>query len=163
MESGRRVEHWLIDGLERRESYGAGHPAGRLLDLLISSLSGQSEKEEVAAAVAQCRAGHWEEGLARFASLVAKRPRYPDYRTRHAAALFHLGRNEEALAEVEAALALNESYRTAIDLKGLILADRGRLREARAFLATADERLAAAAGSATRRCSGPTCAACWPC
>lgn len=139
VESGRRVEHWLIDGLAAGESFTAANLPGDLEALLINSLSGQSEKEEVAAAVAQCRAGQWQEGLDLFAGLVTKRPRYPDYRTRHSAALFHLGRNEEALGEVEAALALNEKYRTAINLKGLILADEGRLSEARAFLAASDE------------------------
>jgi tetratricopeptide (TPR) repeat protein len=138
VESGRRVEHWLIDGLKSREQYGTDDLPEELEALLISSLSGQSEKEEVAAAVAQCRAGNWSEGLERFAGLVRKRPRYPDYRTRHSAALFHLGRNEEALAEVEAALALNDTYRTAINLKGLILADEGRLKEARDFLVEVD-------------------------
>ena len=138
VESGRRVEHWLINGLEGKTQFDANDLPPDLEALLVSSLSGQSEKEEVAAAVAQCRAGHWQEGLERFGDLVRKRPRYPDYRTRHAAALFHLGRNEEALAEVEAALALNETYRTAINLKGLVLADEGRLREAREFLAAAD-------------------------
>ncbi len=138
VESGRRVEHWLINGLEGKTQFDATDLPSDLDALLVRSLSGQSEKEEVAAAVAQCRAGHWQEGLERFGDLVKKRPRYPDYRTRHAAALFHLTRNEEALAEVEAALALNETYRTAINLKGLILADEGRLREAREFLAAAD-------------------------
>jgi tetratricopeptide (TPR) repeat protein len=138
VESGRRVEHWLIEGLVGEKQYGPDDLPADLAELLISSLSGQSEKEEVAAAVAQCRAGNWAEGLERFAGLVRKRPRYPDYRTRHAAALFHLGRNDEALAEVEAALALNETYRTAINLKGLILADTGRLGDAREFLNQVD-------------------------
>jgi tetratricopeptide (TPR) repeat protein len=149
VESGRRVEHWLINGLQEKERFEADDLPTGLLELLVTSLSGRSEKEEVAAAVARCRAGHWEEGLERFATLVRKRPRYPDYRTRHAAALFHLGRNDEALAEVDAALALNDAYRTAIDLKGLILADTLRLGEARKFLAASDERLAEGkAGSA---------------
>ena len=139
VESGRRVEHWLISGLEGKSRFTRQDLPTDLEGLLINSLSGQSEKEEVAAAVAQCRAGHWQEGLDRFADLVEKRPRYPDYRTRHSAALFHLGRNTEALAEVDAALALNDTYRTAINLKGLILADEGRLREARDFLDSADD------------------------
>ena len=138
VESGRRVEHWLINGLEGKTQFEANDLPSNLAALLVNSLSGQSEKEEVAAAVAQCRAGHWQEGLDRFADLVKKRPRYPDYRTRHAAALFHLGHNQEALTQVEAALALNEAYGTAINLKGLILADEGRLREARDFLASTD-------------------------
>ena len=138
VESGRRVEHWLINGLAGKTQFGANDLPSDLPSLLVNSLSGQSEKEEVAAAVAQCRAGHWQEGLDRFADLVKKRPRYPDYRTRHAAVLFHLGRNVEALAEVDAALALNETYGTAINLKGLILADNCCLREARDFLTTTD-------------------------
>ncbi len=139
VESGRRIEHWLINGLEGKTRFTPQDLPADLEDLLINSLSGQSEKEEVAAAVAQCRAGNWKEGLDRFADLVSKRPRYPDYRTRHSAALFHLGRNTEALAEADAALALNDTYRTAINLKGLILADTGRLREAREFLESADD------------------------
>jgi len=111
------------------------------MEHLTKSLSGESEKEEVAAAVALCRDGRWQEGLDSFASLVGRRPRYPDYRTRHAAALFQMGFREKALDEVEAALALNESYRTAIDLKGLILADEGRVKEARSFLMNADKKL----------------------
>jgi len=138
VESGRRVEHWLIEGLAEQPDFTPTSLPADLESLLVTSLSGQSEKEEVAAAVAQCRAGYWQEGLDRFAALVRKRPRYPDYRTRHSAALFHLGRHEEALAEVEAALALNEGYRTAINLKGLILADEGRLHEARLFLEATD-------------------------
>jgi len=138
VESGRRVDHWLISGLNDGALFTETNLPSDLEAMLIRSVSGQSEKEEVAAAVAQCRAGNWQEGLERFAELVQKRPRYPDYRTRHAAALFHLGRNTEALAEAEAALALNETYRTAINLKGLILADAGRLHEAREFLASGD-------------------------
>jgi tetratricopeptide (TPR) repeat protein len=142
VESGRRVEHWLVDSLAEHGEYREDDLPEDLESNLATAVSGRSEKEEVASAVAQCRAGHWEEGLRRFAALVRKRPRYPDYRTRHAAALFHLGRNDEALAEIEAALALNESYRTAIDLKGLVLADAGRLGEAAAFLAGSDAALA---------------------
>lgn len=140
-ESGRRVDHWLIDVLATEGDAAGGGGLPNLGEMLDQAVSGRSEKEEVADAVAECRAGNWEVGLERFAALVAKRPRYPDYRTRHAAALFQLGRNDDALAEVEAALALNESYRTAIDLKGLILADRRRIFEARAFLLETDESL----------------------
>jgi len=141
VESGRRVEHWLINGLTEQGPFTADSLPEDLAQLLERSLSGQSEKEEVASAVALCRAGNWDEGLERFAELVERRPRYPDYRTRHAAALFQTGQNARALAEVEAALALNESYRTAVDLKGLILADGGRLRTAAEYLAGADEKL----------------------
>jgi len=141
LESGRRVEHWLIEALAQQQPYADTNLPEDLAELLVKALSGRSEKEEVAAAVALCRAGNWEEGLERFATLVIKRPRYPDYRTRHAAALFQLGRADEALAEVEAALALNETYRTAIDLKGLILAEGGEVSAAREFLAASDRML----------------------
>ncbi len=141
IESGRRVEHWVIASLTKQSDYDPDHLPDNLSTLLAKALGGKSEKEEVAAAVAQCRSGNWDMGLACFARLVEKRPRYPDYRTRHAAALFQLKRNEEALLEVEAALALNENYSTAIDLKGLVLADSGKLAEARAYLAEADDRL----------------------
>ncbi|MCB1184640.1 hypothetical protein KDM41_14515 [bacterium] len=149
VESGRRVDHWLIAGLTEQGPFTDRTLPGDLAGLLERSLSGQSEKEEVASAVALCRAGKWEDGLERFAALVERRPRYPDYRTRHAAALFQVGRNDQALAEVEAALALNDAYRTAVDLKGLILADTGRLREAAAFLAEADGNLADAKPAST--------------
>ncbi len=141
LESDRRIDHWLIDTFKRSRRYGPQDLPPDMMDHLIKSLSGQSEKEEVAAAVTLCRDGRWQEGLDAFASLVLRRPRYPDYRTRHAAALFQMGQGDKALEEVEAALALNESYRTAIDLKGLILADSGRFLEARSFLMAADEQL----------------------
>ena len=141
VESGRRVDHWLIAGVAAKGPFTERNVPDDLANLLESSLSGQSEKEEVASAVALCRAGKWEQGLERFALLVQRQPRYPDYRTRHAAALFQTGQNAKALAEVEAALALNENYRTAVDLKGLIMADEGRLKEAADFLQEADVRL----------------------
>jgi len=141
VESGRRVDHWLINGLTEKGPFAADELPDDLVQLLERSLSGRSEKEEVASAVALCRAGQWEEGLERFADLVERRPRYPDYRTRHAAALFQIGQDDKALSEVEAALALNETYRTAVDLKGLILAVTGRLKEAADFLELADEKL----------------------
>ncbi len=141
VESGRRVDHWLINGLTEKGPFTPETLPADLPQLLERSVSGQSEIEEMASAVALCRAGKWEEGLKCFASLVERRPRYPDYRTRHAAALFQIGRNGKALSEVEAALALNETYRTAIDLKGLILAEEGRLKEAADFLRAADEKL----------------------
>ena len=143
-ESGRRVEHWLLDRLRRDGGWSADHLPPDLPVLVAESAAGVSEKEEVAAAVALCRAGRWSEGLERFAGLVERRPRYPDYRTRHAAALFQLGRNDEALAEAEAALALNEAYRAAADLKALILADGGRILDARLFLEQVDARRGAA-------------------
>jgi len=147
-ESGRRVDHWLIDELVAGAPYAAEKLPADLSVRLERSLSGQSEKEEMASAVALCRAGQWSEGLERFAALVERRPRYPDYRTRHAAALFQVGQNEKALCEVDAALALNDSYRTAIDLKGLILAESGHLQVASDFLSGADAATSAANGGA---------------
>jgi tetratricopeptide (TPR) repeat protein len=142
LELGRRVDHWIINTLDSTRQYQPDQLPEGLRGHLVKSLCGESEKEEVAAAVAMCRDGRWQEGLVAFAGLVERRPRYPDYRTRHAAALFQLGHRKEALEEVDAALALNESYRTAIDLKGLILGDSGRLLDARLFLQEADDRLA---------------------
>jgi len=142
VESGRRVDHWLIDTFGKSKQYTQDQLPPDMMGQLIKSLSGESEKEEVAAGVALCRAGNWTKGLEIFSSLVSRRPRYPDYRTRHAAALFQMGRQREALVEVEAALALNDSYRMAVDLKGLILADSGQLLDARSFLHEADKGLA---------------------
>ncbi len=140
LETGRRVQHWLVGRLARVEPYRADDLPAGLAEMLAAAAGGRSEKEEVAAAVALCRAGRWEEGLERFGDLVERQPRYPDYRTRHAAALFQLGRGSEALDEVEAALALNEDYGVAVDLKALILADGGRVAEARCSLQAADAR-----------------------
>jgi tetratricopeptide (TPR) repeat protein len=142
VESGRRIEHWLVTHYAEAGPFKPDALPADLRENLVHALAGRSEKEELAAAVALCRAGRWQDGLDRFAALVEKQPRYPDYRTRLAAALFQVGRNDEALAEVEAALALNEDYRTAQDLKGLVLADTGRIGEARGFLAQADARRA---------------------
>ncbi|MFN2371399.1 MAG: tetratricopeptide repeat protein [Candidatus Krumholzibacteriia bacterium] len=139
-ESGRRVEHWLVGRLARADAWSAETVPPDLAALVAEAAAGVSEKEEVAAAVALCRAGRWDEGLERFQNLVERRPRYPDYRTRLAATLFQVGRNDEALTEVEAALALNEAYRSASDLKALILADGGGIRQARLFLEEADQR-----------------------
>jgi tetratricopeptide (TPR) repeat protein len=131
VESGRRVDHWLVAELTAGAPYALENVPADLVSRLQRVVGGSSPKEEVAAAVALCRAGHWEDGLSRFESLVDRHPRYPDYRTRQAAALFHLGRSDEALDAVDAALALNESYLLAQDLRGLVLIDLLRLREAR--------------------------------
>ena len=138
LESGRRVEHWLLERLARPAGWKARNLPKDLEALVVEAVATVSEKEAVTAAVALCRAGRWEEGSKRFADLVQRRPRYPDYRTRHAAALFQLGRNDAALAELEAALALNESYLAAADLKALVLADGGRCGSAHRFLADCD-------------------------
>lgn len=145
VESGRRQDHWLISRLQRDGQYTGADLPTDLSDLLQQVICGESEKEEIRSAVTLCRAGRWQEGLERFHSLVQKRPRYPDYRVRYAASLFQLRRNAEALVEVDAALALNDQYRTAVDLKGLILADSGSLIEAKEFLAGTDAALDQAA------------------
>lgn len=139
VESGRRVDHWLVAELAAGAPYAAETVPTDLGARLQRAVGGSSPKEEVAAAVALCRAGHWDDGLARFEDLVRRHPRYPDYRTRQAAALFQLGRSEEALAAVDAALALNEGYRLAQDLRGLVLADLLRVREARDHFLAVDQ------------------------
>lgn len=144
VESGRRVDHWLLAELVPRAPFAAHTVPADLGSRLQRVVGGSSPKEEVAAAVAMCRAGHWQDGLDRFNDLVARHPRYPDYRTRQAAALFHLGRGAEALAAVDAALALNENYRLAQDLRGLVLVDLLRVREARDHFESVDRARAAA-------------------
>lgn len=138
VESGRRGDHWLLADLAPGAPYAPDAVPADLASRLQRVVGGSSPKEEVAAAVALCRAGRWLEGLERFDDLVARHPRYPDYRTRQAAALFHLGRGDEALAAVDAALALNENYRLAQDLRGLVLVDLLRVREARDHFAAVD-------------------------
>lgn len=145
VESGRRVGHWLLAELVPSAPFAADTVPADLGARLQRVVGGSSPKEEVAAAVAMCRAGHWQDGLERFNDLVARHPRYPDYRTRQAAALFHLGHGQEALAAVDAALALNENYRLAQDLRGLVLVDLLRVREARDHFASVDRTRAAAA------------------
>ncbi|MBK8166487.1 MAG: hypothetical protein IPK64_11085 [bacterium] len=144
VESGRRVDHWLLAELVPHAPFAADTVPTDLRSRLLRVVGGSSPKEEVAAAVSLCRAGHWQDGLDRFNDLVARHPRYPDYRTRQAAALFHLGRGEEALAAVDAALALNENYRLAQDLRGLVLVDLLRVREARDHFEAVDRARAAA-------------------
>lgn len=145
VESGRRVDHWLVAELTPAAPYQPETLPTDLAIRLARVTGGSSPKEEVAAAVALCRAGHWVDGLERFEDLVARFPRYPDYRTRQAAALFQLGRGDEALLAVDAALALNENYRLAQDLRGLVLVDLLRLREAREHFESVDRSRAAQA------------------
>lgn len=133
-ESGRRQDHWLTRRWDDTPEFTADNLPDDLAAALEKVVKGESEKDQLAAAVAMCRAGDWEQGTAGFRELVRKRPRYPDYRTRLAAALFQVGSLEEALREVEAALALHDGYAAALDLKALILSDMGRFREARDFL-----------------------------
>ncbi len=144
VESGRRGDHWLLAELAPGAPYTAAAVPADLAARLRRVVGGSSPKEEVAAAVALCRGGRWQEGLERFNDLVDRHPRYPDYRTRQAAALFQLGRGEEALTAVDAALALNENYRLAQDLRGLVLMDLLRVREARDHFDAVDRARAAA-------------------
>jgi tetratricopeptide (TPR) repeat protein len=145
VESGRRVDNWLVAELAAGAPYALESVPADLTSRLQRVVGGSSPKEEVAAAVALCRAGHWEDGLTRFENLVDRYPRYPDYRTRQAAALFHLGRSAEALDAVDAALALNENYLLAQDLRGLVLIDLLRLWEARDHFRSVDQIRAAGA------------------
>lgn len=133
-ESGRRQDHWLTRAWDDIENFTPDNLPTDLPEMIRKVIQGESEKEQLAAAVALCRAGNWEQGTAAFRELVERRPRYPDYRTRLAAALFQTGQLDEALDAVEAALALHEGYAAALDLKALILADQGRFREAWEFL-----------------------------
>ncbi len=145
VETGRRIDHWLVAELTPKAPFTPETVPADLAQRLVRVTSGSSPKEEVAAAVALCRAGHWGDGLDRFDDLVRRFPRYPDYRTRQAAALFQLGRGDEALAAVDAALALNENYRLAQDLRGLVLVDLLRVREARDHFEAVDRSRAAQA------------------
>ena len=134
LESGRRSDSPLVAALAREGGY---LPPTLPLDLparLEKAAGGQLQESAVGAAVALCRAGHWDEGIARLREMVADHPGYPDYRIKLAAALFQVGQAESALPEVEEALRLNPRYRTAGYLKALILADQGRLESAREIL-----------------------------
>ncbi len=136
LEAGRRVTHPLVEDLRREGGYRADDvPADLVARLRERTGGGDGIKDRLAQAIATCQAGEWESGLDQFARLAAERPRFPDIRAKHAAALFQVGRLDDALAEVDAALAVNPQYRTAVTLRGLILADQGDLAAARAFLA----------------------------
>ncbi len=146
LESGRRVDHELVrvaqDALD-------GVPPDACPDLrqqLRQTVLGDDVKRSLAEAVALCRAGRWQDGLRSLQRLGAQHPRYPDVRARHAAALYQAGDVEAALVEAEAALRINPRYRTAVSLKGLILAELGDLQEAHSFLADAVPRLEGTAG-----------------
>jgi len=133
-ESGRRTDHWLPRHWQDAPEFTAETVPADLPDLLGRVVQGESEKEKLAAAVALCRAGDWEQGTVIFQELVTRRPSYPDYRTRLAAAYFQMRRLDDALAEVETALESHPGYASALDLKVLILADLHRYREAWEFL-----------------------------
>ncbi len=147
LESGRRVTHPLLEDLHREGGYQPDDvPADLVARLRELSGGGDGIKDRLAQAIATCQAGDWDAGLAQFARLAAERPRFPDIRAKHAAALFQVGHLDAALAEVDAALAVNPQYRTAVTLRGLILADQGDIAAAHAFLAEALPRLRGAPG-----------------
>ncbi|MBU0743596.1 hypothetical protein KKA85_15185 [bacterium] len=129
--SGRRVEHPLIRYLADQGPFVPENLPDDLPAVLRSTIHEKRDDEGVAAAVELCRAGDWENGLAKLKAHCAANPTYPDYRVKLAGALFQTGRNPEALAEVEQAIVLNPRYRTAAHLKALILADQHRFAEAR--------------------------------
>ena len=135
LESGRRVDNPLVTTLARADGYDERNLPANLDSLLARVAVGEDREAEVAAAVALCRGGHWQQGVARLQDLVARHPEYPDYRVKLAAALFQVGDSAGALAEVDQALRLNPAYRTASILKALILADHGRLESAHEVLA----------------------------
>ncbi|MBD3219710.1 tetratricopeptide repeat protein [bacterium] len=130
LESGRRVDHELVREFARDDPHAVGDLPDDLTARVRRVAVGDDAKRRLNEAVAQCRAGRWDEGLAAFTELVDRYPRYPDIRAKHAAALYQVGRLDLAQREVEAALAINDRYRSAVSLHGLILAERGRLREA---------------------------------
>jgi tetratricopeptide (TPR) repeat protein len=147
LEAGRRVTHPLVDGLRRDGGYQPDSVPADLVDRLREVVgAGSGIKDRLAQAIASCQAGEWESGLTQFARLAKEQPRFPDIRARHAAALFQVGRLDDALTEVDAALAVNPQYRTAVTLRGLILADQGDLAAARRFLADALPSLQGAPG-----------------
>ncbi len=135
VESGRRVDHPLIAALSRDGGYDAENLPDDLEARLEQLASGPEPGSEVATAVALCRAGRWEEGVENLRLLCAARPDYPDYRLKLGAALYQLGRNDEALGELDRALALHPHYHTAAHLKALVLADQGEFVAAREVLA----------------------------
>ncbi|MBT7311362.1 tetratricopeptide repeat protein [bacterium] len=97
-----------------------------ITDITFDSKSGNS----VELAIASCRSGSWEDGIAIMRRLCEEHPAWPDYKVKLAAALFQVGKNDEAFIEVEQALLLNPKYRTAGHLKALILADNSQFNEA---------------------------------
>ncbi len=133
-ESGRRVDHALIDEFARPEGYDAATLPSQLEEWLTRLADGPIPDADMASAIALCRAGRWEDGVAGLRQLCVQRPHWPDYRVKLAAALFQTDRNDEALTEVDCALALNPRYGTAATLKALVLADQGRFVEARAVM-----------------------------
>jgi len=137
IESGRRCTHWLINELTRVGGYQSDTLPDSLVDKVLQVAGGSNQKDEAAAAAGLCRSGKWEQGLQKFASLVERYPSYPDFRVQYAASLYQLGRVEDALVQVTAALDLNVRYRAALYLRGVVLADLGHLPEARDQLSEA--------------------------
>lgn len=135
VESGRRVDHPLIAALSRAGGYAADNLPNDLEARLERLATGPEPGSEVATAVALCRAGRWEEGTETLRALCAERPDYPDYRLKLGAALYQLGRNDEARAELAHALAVQPHYHTAAHLMALVLADQGQFAAAREVLA----------------------------
>lgn len=145
-ESSRRVDSGLLRDLADDQGRAPQSLPPDLTALLRRAVFGDDIKHHLAAAVALCRSGDWDQGLAALARLGKQFPRYPDVRAKHAAALYQAGRSREALLEAEAALAINPRYRTAVSLKGLILAEQGEVLAAHEFLADLVPRLEGAAG-----------------
>ena len=129
--SGKRVEHPLIRFLAAKGPYSESSIPEDLFSLLHESADRETNRNEISAAVEQCRTGRWDEGIRRLRELCAEHPTYPDLRIKLAGALFQTGNNMEALTEIEQALVLNPRYRTAAHLKALVLADQHRFSEAR--------------------------------
>jgi len=146
VESGRRVDHVLVRDVARETGYTPATLPGDLTERLRRTIVGDDTKQQLAAAVALCRAGRWDEGLAAFRRLGALHPQYPDIRAKHAAALYQAGQGDAALAEADVALSINPRYRTAVSLKGLLLAEQGQILAARTYLAEAVPRLEGTAG-----------------
>lgn len=138
--SGQRVDHPLVRYLATRETTDEeGSLPEDLFRYLDETVHRDASAADVQDAVNTCRAGDWDEGIARLRRLCDEKPTYPDYRVKLAAALFQVQRNAEALAEVGEALVLNPRYSTAAHLKALILADQSRFSEAREVILVHDE------------------------
>ncbi len=114
--------------------------------LVREAAVGDDAKHRLTQAVAQCRAGNWDDGLQALGELAERFPHYPDVRAKHAAALYQVGRIDDALVEVDAALVVKDRYRNAVSLRGLLLAEQGRLVEAADYLGDSVPRLEGTAG-----------------
>lgn len=146
LESGRRVDHALLRTLQGELDLTAEDSCPELMGHVRRAVLGDDVKRRLAEAVALCRAGCWPDGLERLRGLGEQFPHYPDIRARHAAALYQTGEIADALREAEAALRCNQRYRTAVNLKGLILAEQGALQQAHDFLKESVPHLEGATG-----------------